>query len=692
MTPPAPAAAVVVRGGLPILEVGGRATPPVLFFFNTEVPSGQHFLEPQVRLSAEAGVHLYSLPVPWPWPGEDANATHEAAAECFDRILAADPDARFIPRIRCEGGEAWLEANPDECILYEDGSRPVMSSLASPRWRDLLLQGLRDAVARFESSPHGPRIIGYHPSGQNTSEWFHFEYWMRGPDYSLHNQEAFRRFLAGKHGSDEALARAWGREATLAEASIPRPWRRAEAYAHFHDPATEQDRLDFLEFTNAIVPERLEEIAATIKDACGRRKLVIAFYGYTMELKGSSHGHLGMGRVLRNPDIDAACSPLSYEGRGVGGHSGFMAAVDALPLHGKMWIVEDDTRTHRWTGDRLPHFLPPQDVGPICSGPEESVGVLKRTAAAAMAHGAGVWWMDLVSVGAFDAPEAWRFMQDEYLPACRALIGDPGRDEAELAIILDEASLRTVRDDFPGMETAANELSHHALFLNRDAFARCGVPVSFHLLDDFLEGLVPPVKVVLFPCCWNMDDHAIEQLRERLAASPCHAIWLHTAGRPPGFPGAEDAVARLTGLRPRLAADPPAAVAGRGALEGIRWGADLGTGPSWVFDPQDRVDVLGTAGSVAVAAHRSEGTGTSRTLLANPSISWEALGALAGHLGCHRYISSGESFDAFGGVLSIHGRGDEPALVRLPGGGRSTVPLERGRTLWIRPEPNRKET
>lgn len=248
---------VEVREGRPLILLGGEPVPPVMFFFNTEVPGGGRFLEPQVAQSARAGVHLYSIAVPWPWPGEDELEIDKKAREILDRFLEVDPEACFILRLRCEGGREWLEANPGERILHGDGSRPMMSSLASDTWWGLLREGLARAVRRFEASRHGGRIIAYHPAGQTTSEWFHFDYWLKGPDYSPNNQRAFRRHLRRRYTTDAALSAAWGRPASLDDARIPSPWRRPDGYTHFHDPHADRDRLDFLEYTNAIIPQRL---------------------------------------------------------------------------------------------------------------------------------------------------------------------------------------------------------------------------------------------------------------------------------------------------------------------------------------------------------------------------------------------------------------------------------------------------
>lgn len=412
----------------------------------------------------------------------------------------------------------------------------------------------------------------------------------------------------------------------------------------------------------------------------------MVFHGYSMELKGSSHGHLALGEVLSEPAIDSLCSPVSYHGREPSGYTGFMAPVDSLPLHGKLWIIEDDTRTHRWTADRLPSFLPAEDVGAICRDSAESIGVLKRQAGAALAHGAGVWWMDLVAVGAFEDPPLWDFMANEFLPACRDRIRQPTKAAPAVAVIIDEESLRTLREDFPGAATAMNELSHQALFLNRDAYERCGAPVGYYLLADLLDGRIPDANVYLLPCCWNMTPARAEQLAtwwKNLARG--HAVWLYTAGLPPEVDGAGRLVSTLTGIPVVAQPEPPETLSGEGPMEGLRWGSLLSTGPRWHLEPDRSVESLASFPQGAGAAGRRAGKDgeKSATLLAHPSLSWQALGILLELAGVHRWSRDGEAVTFDGRLLSLHGTRDGRSTIHLPGGAAKRIAVKTGETVWI---------
>ena len=230
---------------------------------------------------------------------------------------------------------------------------------------------------------------------------------------------------------------------------------------------------------------------------------------------------------------------------------------------------------------------------------------------------------------------------------------------ADGAIVLDEMTLRTLREDFPGRETAMNELSHQALFLNRDAHSRCGARLGFHLLQDLLEGLVPDAAAHVFPCCWNMRP----QDRARLAhwwraRERGNAIWLFFAGLPPGFDGAEVALHELANIDARAVEGPAGPMRGKRALAGLDWGVALSAGPSWALADDAGTETLAVdaaTGDVA-CARRELAPGKSSTLIANPSISWQALGALLDVLGVPRFSRDGEAMSCDGHVLSIHTR------------------------------------
>ena len=145
--------------------------------------------------------------------------------------------------------------------------------------------------------------------------------------------------LAGRHGI------ACLRQYAAALSNVSRATRGA-----FRDPVAERKVIDFDEFRNVDMADVVALLCQTVKQAAPR-KLAVAFYGYPFEVAPGTGRYAVQrasraGRLLKSPDVDVLCSPVSYLDRAAGGGGYFMAPVDSVHLHGKLWLVEDDTRTH----------------------------------------------------------------------------------------------------------------------------------------------------------------------------------------------------------------------------------------------------------------------------------------------------------------------------------------------------------
>src|SRR5262249_19626623 len=138
----------------------------------------------------------------------------------------------------------------------------------------------------------------------------------------------------------------------FATVELPSAGQRREGKdGAFRDPKAQRFLIDFFEYSQLAIVEPLERFARALKEEVRGEKLVFAFYGYLFDVAGFPNGaqvsgHLLTERVLRCPDIDVLCAPVSYLDREAGGSGPFMGPVDSVQLHGKLWITEDDTRTY----------------------------------------------------------------------------------------------------------------------------------------------------------------------------------------------------------------------------------------------------------------------------------------------------------------------------------------------------------
>jgi hypothetical protein len=368
---------------------------------------------------------------------------------------------------------------------------------------------------------YGEHIIGYHPCGQNTGEWFYDQSWSRKLNgFSPAMNRGFRRWIRRKYGGDvEALRRAWNDPTlTFETVTVPsREERRSSRLGVFRDPMAERRLVDWYEYKQVAMVEPLERFARTIKEVTGGRKLVVYFYGYLFDMSGipngpQTSGHLALARLLRCPDVDILCSPISYFDRQLGGSGPFMVPVDSVGLHGKLWLNEDDTRTY---------LSDPQSGYGRVETPEQTRWVHTRNFANILVRRCTCWWMDLPGLGWLNAEDIW-----SHLGRLKRLydrdLGKPSRYAPEVAVIVDEKSLFHL--------ASSNVVSRPLIYELRASFNRLGAPVGIYLLSDLVAGRVPEAKLYLMVNLFALTDEERVAVARTVRREGRVAVWFYGAG------------------------------------------------------------------------------------------------------------------------------------------------------------------
>ena len=349
---PGPECHVGMVGGVPTFVFDGQPHSGICYStYDTHPPR----LEARARAFGQAGCHLYNFVVEiagygyshpmWSGPDTWDFADLDLRART---VIAADPKAQLLPRIYVDAPKWWRDANPEEMMVLGNGSRSFgeklfalqregdYPSLASEKWRHDMCAALGKVIAHVEASDYGDRVVGYQLSGQKTEEWYHWS--MNAPllgDYSPHMVAAFRRWLTARYGSDERLRAAWRgcraractaptedaegggavqaadmpsatrtlqrQEVSLTTAAIPSQSERfGDEAKTFRDPVKEAAVIDFHRFWSDVMAETIDCFAGAVKEKTGRRKLVGAFYAYTLEFAGLAEdaGHLALDDLL----------------------------------------------------------------------------------------------------------------------------------------------------------------------------------------------------------------------------------------------------------------------------------------------------------------------------------------------------------------------------------------------------------
>jgi len=621
---------------------------------------------------AEAGCHLYSVSCSIGNGGpEGFDPTDVDAA--FRDVLAQDPEALILPRVGVTAPQWWLEAHPDQRVVFDDGS-PGPQSMASERWLDDVGAQLAAFMRHVRSSPYADRVIGVHFCSGVSAEWQAWGLWSeRRGDFSRPMRRAFAGWLKGKYGSTPALRGAW-RDETAPDLDsaegVPVPSReeREAAGPVLLSPTESQRLIDFYEFYPTVTARAILHFARVVKRASEGQMLAGVFYGYAPQYGplAPESQHLALATVLASPDVDFLCSPAMYSERQPGGTTNFMSLTDTVQLHGKFWFDEADIRTH----------LQDDKVG-RCATMEETLGVLKREYGAVRAHGVGMWWFDMAS-GWFSAPEIRALFADMDRHGSAALRGDPGpRFAPEIAVFLDEKSAFRQR-------LGGGQFWHFGITMQIAGLRRVGAPVACHLLSDL--GSAPDYKVNLLLNATDLTPAQRRLINTRLKRDGKTVVFAYA----PGFGQVDErgmvsedlrGVTDLTGCRVSLARSPgpmPATLAAdddlcRNPVLIPAYGGEEGSfGPRGDFAPRffiedDKARVLARYPDGRVALALKAMDGWTSVYSAVPGLPPGVLHNLAEGAGVHLFTEAGDALYAGRGIIAVHAREAGEKTVYLPG-------------------------
>lgn len=613
----------------------------------------------QVRLAAGAGVHIHSFGVGMPWPKEGVEYDFSHVARAFKRTLRADADGLLLPRFGMGAPQWWQAMHPEECLTFDDG-KTRGECPASELWRRESLKHLR-AFIRFCEENYGDRILGYHPCGQHTGEWFYQRCWEpRLSGFSPAMVTGFRRWLTARYGTDRALRQAWqDPKVTLAAAPVPTAEeRRTASHGLFRDPVRERKVIDFYEYKQLAMEEPLEAMAHLLKEETAGRKIVTLFYGYYFDMCGipcgpQVSGHLAMERMLTCPDVDILCSPISYFDRQSGGAGLFMTAVDSVRAAGKLWLNEDDTRT----------YLTPKDSGfGRVETPQQTFWVHQRNYGNILPRRMACWYMDLGGIGWLNGQDIWAKIAPLARHYAKSL-SEPAEFAPEVAVIVDERS--------PFSIACSRALMHPQSYLLRARLYRMGTPIRVHYLGDLLAGRVPECRVYIFPTVFRPDSKA----RESIARATRGRTAVFFYGN--GFLGddrADDAllgsfigmpVQRTRGkdAQGHWIAGPDPLVSG---LPDEPFGSTAALEPLWTVPTGPGIRPLArlSTGETLVAARNSDGG--LRVYIGTTDVPAAFLRNVLAESGVHLYIDTDDVVNADSRFLAISATTAGVKHVRLP--------------------------
>ncbi len=653
--------------GLSKIRVNGTDHAPYFFFVNTETARDGETVDAEIRDAAANGIHLFSGVMYLPLRNAYEDRSFGAIDALVSQVLAADPDGYLMPRLQFVPTNYWARTHPDQLARYTNGEEGDVSLASAEFWADCV-DALDALIAHFSdpATPGGDRVIGFH---LDRGEWFYDL--TSGYDVSLPNQSAFQNWLHAKYQNLYALRAAWhDAEVTFEDAQIP-TWPGVAAVLKKTDTPLYSTRRegrwpDYALFASDIIAEIISGLAEAIKTLSQNRLIVAASYGYVLEFAGrNDSGHLALGKLLASPHLDIVAGPNSYAGRGVGSPAAFGAPLDSVSLRGKLWLVEDDTKTFLADTETDDTYNPK-----IASG-ADTQAIHQRHFGAALAHRAGVSWMDLWGQGWLQSQDIWRELGNLARESARwEQLVPQSPPSPDVAVFVDEASLAYLKTDSSGLGASL-------VCRTRDLLLRAGGSVGFYLQSDVLLPNFPDAKLYLFLNALRLTTEERAAIREKLQKPGKTLAWLYAPGvfdeNGPSPDEANEVVGMALRQQPwnsrggSVATDIKHPITDK--IRGVKkLGTDEILNPLFaVTDPQAIVIAEYAATGAASLAVREHKAGWKSVFFGDPQITTELLRGLYAYAGIPVYDAQDDTvFAGADGSLTIHGSFTGQRTVNLP--------------------------
>jgi len=424
-------------------------------------------------------------PPVWRWFGK---YDFDSLDRQFDDVLAVNPDVEFICMVDLNT-PIWLQRQLALRGHSAESDSFTMLSCActNPAWRKATSEYL-EAVVKHVEARYADRVRACVLACGQTDEWM---------DYS-----------GGVAGRTKTQAwKAWLRARGKAEAPVP-PLERLDRASFdnlIRDPATEQDVVDYAQFTGDVIADTVLEFAAMTRDLIPQHRQIGVFFGYILELTCTRMvwaGHLEYERLFASPNIDFFISPGTYSDRPMGGGSGFMAPNGTRRLQNKGFLHEIDHRTPTYNV-KLDEFVSIGWMAPW-KDQAETIAGLKREFALAIVNQTSLWCFDMWG-GVFQTPETMRLVaQSKNLWS--QYTATPLKSLAQVAMVVDPQSARYLNDRHP----IVSQIYQGA----RNKLNRLGAPFEVFSFNDLRHADLKQYRLLVFPGLFVVTPEKLEVLKK----------------------------------------------------------------------------------------------------------------------------------------------------------------------------------
>lgn len=570
-------AKIISHNGSPAISIDGKIFPPMMATIRTNRYSDPPLIDDDYFAAlGRSGIKLFFVICDTEWlkPGAFVQFREETVrilkavpdAYIFARI------GMHPPKSWCEENPDELVQYSDgiqkPATLFTESFRehyPAMYSLCSEKWREDAGKALLDTCEKIEELPCADRIAGYFFAAGGTSEWYYItpteytkktEYLDTGgfeqeADPGLDNvfgdtgpafQKCFSNYLREKYQTDEALQRAWKNPAVTLDAPlIPDCKGRYYVYGVDYDMthpeklnANSEDvpvpgngtnigtfldvdqRTDVYDFYRAWHQGTADSVIyfGNLIKKHYPKKLTGAFYGSAGSCKFHAFGQIGsVSRILESDAIDFLASPGVYENRQLGGFTGQRQNFDSFRLKNKIFVVEEDARTHMENRFYRSYFE--------LYNVNDTENLLKREFGRNICNDLQAWWFDqLIGGKRYKFQECYELFSKQEKIAQQAYSLNR-KKVSQIAFIVDEDSYHLI----------SNESDHQMVELfNNYEIDKIGAPSDRYFKKDFLDSSMPDYKLYVFMntlCSTEAERNAIHSKLKRNGAT---ALFMYGSG------------------------------------------------------------------------------------------------------------------------------------------------------------------
>ncbi|MBO5316315.1 MAG: hypothetical protein J6B48_07805 [Clostridia bacterium] len=447
-----------------------------------------------------------------------------------------------------------------------DREYPNMYSLCSEKWRADASEALTSMYERVKALPYSDRIIGFFFSAGGTSEWYYvtpmeytkktrytdtggflhssdIEYSDVYGDLSPAFKREFSKYLRAKYKTEEKLKEAWSDDdATFDDPKIPdcekryyvdgvdydidrppyvkpadnkpNPPSNGTNIGHFIDLKKHTDVFDFYRALHLGTANSVIHFGNIIKDLSSGNMLTGAFYGSAGATHYFDYSQIGgVHKILTSGAIDFLASPGVYENRQPGGFTGQRQCFDSFALNNRIFIAEDDTRTHHENA----YFRNYYEVYTT----EDTLEILKREFGRNICQNTQGWWFDQhIGGGRYKDKEIYKLFSVQENIAHEAYEKNR-RKNSEIAFIYDEESYHVI----------SLESTHQMIELFRNyEIDIIGAPSDRYFHNDLSNPDMPDYKLYVFVNTLYLTDSERESIKTKLRKNNATALFMYGSG------------------------------------------------------------------------------------------------------------------------------------------------------------------